>query len=170
MSDQMPLHAKCFVPGTPAAKGSFKAFMPKGGRHPILTNDCKRTKPWEQRIALAIHAAWPHGLMRGGVSLSLYFTFARPQSHYGTGRNAGTLKPAAPHEMLKTPDVDKLERAVLDALKGVLYVDDKQVFRVRKLKLYGETPGVRIHIVARPEPITHADLKQWGATQEDDDA
>ena len=49
-------------------------------------------------------------------------------------------------------------------LKCDLYVDDKQVFRVRKLKRYGdygEPPGVSIHIVARPEPVTHADLKQW---------
>jgi len=164
MADQMPLHAKCFVPGTPAAKGSFKAFMPKGGHYPILKNDNARTGPWQERIALAVHEVWPHGLMRGGVALSLYFTFTRPKGHYGTGRNAGKLKPSAPHNMLKTPDVDKLERAVLDALKGVLYVDDKQVFRVRKLKRYGdygEPPGVSIHIVARPEPVTHADLKQW---------
>ena len=44
------------------------------------------------------------------------------------------------------PDVDKLLRAVMDALTGVAYLDDAQVVQVTASKQYGETPGVDIGI------------------------
>jgi Holliday junction resolvase RusA-like endonuclease len=63
----------------------------------------------------------------GPVSLLMRFYFARPKSHYGTGRNSNVLKESAPQHMLQTPDIDNLEKAVMDALNGVAFVDDKQV-------------------------------------------
>jgi Holliday junction resolvase RusA-like endonuclease len=54
-----------------------------------------------------------------------------------------------PH--LAKPDIDNLEKAVLDALKKAgIYVDDAQVFLVHKGKFYadfGEMPGARITVV-----------------------
>ena len=154
--------------GKPETAGSKRAFtLPgKGSGKPRahVVDANPKTKNWQGQVATAAKQYWPGPLTTGPVFVKTQFYFVRPKGHYGTGRNAGKLKPSAPHNMLKTPDVDKLERAVLDALKGVLYVDDKQVFRVRKFKRYGdygEPPGVSIHIVARPEPVTHADLKQW---------
>ena len=44
------------------------------------------------------------------------------------------------------PDVDKLLRAVMDALTGVAYLDDAQVVQVTASKQYKETPGVDIGI------------------------
>ena len=41
------------------------------------------------------------------------------------------------------PDLDKLIRAVLDALTGVAYVDDGQVVTIKSTKTYGD-PGVTI--------------------------
>lgn len=53
--------------------------------------------------------------------------FARPLSHYGTGRNKGVLKPSAPVFHATTPDLDKIARAVCDALTVAgIWADDKQ--------------------------------------------
>ena len=48
----------------------------------------------------------------------------RPKSHFGTGRNAGKLKPSAPKYPAVKPDVDKLSRAVHDALTIANVIDD----------------------------------------------
>ena len=166
MDDRIPLHGRIEVPGEPVGKGSFKAFVPKGAEHPIITNDNARTKPWEARVALAAKQQWPHGVCRGGVRMHLYFTFTRPKGHYGTGRNAGRVKDSAPAEKLTTPDIDKLQRAVLDALTGIVYADDKQVLDVRQSKRFGDAAGVLICInSARREPVTVGDYRKWGAKE-----
>jgi Holliday junction resolvase RusA-like endonuclease len=45
------------------------------------------------------------------------------------------------------PDLDKLIRAVLDALTGVAYVDDGQVVSITSTKTYG-IPGVTISLIS----------------------
>jgi hypothetical protein len=88
----------------------------------------------------------------------LTFTVRRPATHYGTGRNALTLKPNAPAHPRGRPDLDKLIRATLDALKdaGAL-VDDANVVRLAATKCYPgrdldalDVPGVVILVSAAP--------------------
>lgn len=42
---------------------------------------------------------------------------------------------------LTRKDLDNMEKAVLDALNKVYYVDDRQIIKVTKSKLYGRTEG-----------------------------
>jgi len=44
------------------------------------------------------------------------------------------------------PDLDKLVRAVLDGLTGVVYEDDSQVIMIKASKTYGENQGVWIGV------------------------
>jgi Holliday junction resolvase RusA-like endonuclease len=46
----------------------------------------------------------------------------------------------------KKPDLDKLLRALKDALKGVIYRDDSQVVRVVTSKDYSPAPGVIVTV------------------------
>lgn len=46
------------------------------------------------------------------------------------------------------PDLDKLIRAVLDALTGVLFVDDSQVVHIDAQKTFSDDEGVIISISA----------------------
>ena len=124
--------------GHPQAKGSTRAFIPRGSNRPITTDANPRTAPWEVAIATAAHEAANGGRpVDCGVVVTLSFYFQRPRGHYGTGRNAGTLKASAPAAMTTKPDVDKLARAALDALTGVVVADDRQVFALHARKLYG---------------------------------
>lgn len=77
------------------------------------------------------------------VNVNIYFTFARPAGHFGTGRNAGTVKASAPpfpssHAM---GDIDKLARACLDALTDAgVWKDDSQVVFLAARKVWVGSP------------------------------
>ena len=48
--------------------------------------------------------------------------------------------------MTVKPDIDKLTRAVLDALTHHAYDDDCQVVSLNVVKLYGENEYIRINV------------------------
>ena len=50
----------------------------------------------------------------------------------------------------RAPDLDKLVRAALDALTGIVFGDDGQVCELYAHKLYGDGPG---SLVVEVEPI-----------------
>ncbi len=146
-----------FVPGIPAPAGSKRAFpfRKKDGSLGVnVSHDNKRSRPWMS--AVAEHAAEAMGdreLITGPVSLTVLYTFPRPKGHYGTGRNSGTIKPLAPEHHVVKPDRGKLDRAIEDALTGVVYRDDAQVYIIRSTKGYvlplsdlARHPGAWIHV------------------------
>jgi len=128
------------VIGRPQQRGSKKVgFIPsrsggvlmKNGRPIIVARDANdNSKAWMDSVKLA--ACMEVGrqeLIRGPVELVVVFYFKRPQSHYGSGKNAGTLKQSAPEYHAQSPDLDKLVRCLGDALTGIVYQDDKLVCR-----------------------------------------
>lgn len=68
-------------------------------------------------------------LMSGPVEMQLLFVF--PRSKAQTTKN----KPMHRLPHAKKPDLDNLEKAILDALNGVAWVDDSQVCKVLKEKI-----------------------------------
>lgn len=117
--------------GVPGAQGS-KSYMghSKGGDgrrpHAILKESSEKVKPWRGAVREAFLAVRPDAWvpLDGPVVLDLLFTVKRPLSEPRTIRTY----PA------KQPDVDKLQRATLDALSEVsLWRDDAQVVGYRRL-------------------------------------
>lgn len=47
----------------------------------------------------------------------------------------------------KKPDIDNVEKALFDAMNGVVWFDDVQVVNVSKSKRFGEFPGVMVRVV-----------------------
>jgi len=78
------------------------------------------------------------------VECSLVFTFARPRSHR---TSKGALRKGVPERHIYKPDTDNLAKFVLDALNGVYYKDDSQVYSLRVLKRYGTEDSVRVELV-----------------------
>jgi Holliday junction resolvase RusA-like endonuclease len=122
-----------FVPGIPIPQGSARAFV-VGGRA-VITGANKKTKPWRGEIAAAAIDLRPEGFTDGAVSIALDFYMPRPL-HLAKKYNRPTSK----------PDLDKLIRAVLDALTGVLWVDDSQVVEIVARKYYDLPTGVHITV------------------------
>lgn len=80
------------------------------------------------------------------ISLLIFFYMPRPKSHYGTGKNSGILKKTAPLFHTNTPDIDNMQKFVLDSLNHVYWKDDKQIYNVSAEKLYDENPRTEIHM------------------------
>jgi len=128
-----------FVAGDPVPQGSVRAFTPKRGGRPILTSDNRGLKGWRNRIATEAQRA-SDSMTSGPVMVEAHFRLVRPKS-----------RPRRDQWPDRKPDVDKLLRAVLDGLTGILIEDDNQVCSAVAFKTYatpGEQPGARI--VLRP--------------------
>jgi crossover junction endodeoxyribonuclease RusA len=115
------------VYGTPQPQGSMKAFA--RGKRIIVTSDNTKLEPWRQQVSgTALAAAIDQKFLRIprplGVALTLRFYFERPKSVKYPDKSS-------------RPDLDKLERAICDALSGIAYDDDSQVTRVTKSKDFG---------------------------------
>lgn len=131
--------------GEPAPQGSKTVGTTKTGRA-YVREDNPALEPWRNAVAGAAVAAMAgRPPLAGELELDVVFVFARPKAHYGTGRNAGRLKPSAPAYCAKRPDVDKLCRAIGDALTGIVFVDDAQVVELRAAKHYG-APAAHVSV------------------------
>lgn len=138
-----------FVAGVPVPKGSAKAFMRKGMKLPVVVQDnAEKQKPWASSVGYAAQQAGVKMMQSGPVRVEVSFFMPRPRSHYGTGRNAGKVKAAAPSCHTSKPDLDKLVRCVKDALTGIAWKDDAQVAEVVARKGYVDQPGAKITISA----------------------
>jgi crossover junction endodeoxyribonuclease RusA len=119
------------VDGLPAPKGSTKAFVVRG--RAIVTEDNARTRPWAALVRDAARESTggtivaPRGVP---VRLTALFDMARPVS-----------LPKRVTAATKKPDLDKLTRAVKDALTGIVWQDDSQVVALTATKQYAVSPG-----------------------------
>lgn len=123
----------------PEPQGSKKGFV-KNGRAVLVDDNPKtlrsyRAETTREAIVTLSELDLPRPLAgkHVPVELDLEFIFVKPASV-----PKRRLWPVVP------PDIDKLERATLDALTGVLFVDDAQVVTVQKSKVYGPMEQVRI--------------------------
>jgi len=144
------------VPGTPIPQGSLRSFKhSKTGA--VVTPQMSKVIEQRERIAYAAQMGAPFQFLdiTVPVQMKLHFFFARPKSHYGTGRNSKTVKASAPAWHTQRPDIDKLERLVLDALTGILFADDSQVVKCESSKHWVETNSeTRIRIWTAQLPMS----------------
>jgi Holliday junction resolvase RusA-like endonuclease len=151
------LIAEIEVYGVAKPGGSKKAFKhPKTGQIIVTDMSGAAGKTWRSDVQ---SAATPHFVDQetgefltetGPLEVEITFWRARPKSHYGTGKNRDLVKDTAPAYPTVKPDVDKLSRAVLDALTGIAWKDDAQVISksVRKRYDHGDRTEIRIFRLA----------------------
>ena len=116
------------VYGTPIQQGNLRAGPHiTGQRTKLYCADGKKLRPWRQEVAgtaqSLMDGAQP---TRDAVEVVVHFYFAKPKS-----------TPKRIEHKTTKPDIDKLERGILDALTGIAFHDDAQVVSVRKTKQFG---------------------------------
>ena len=118
------------VYGKPAPQGS-KKHVGRG----ILVESSKHVYGWRKYIKVTAKRLLPKGWHATmGIQLEAEFLFKRPKNHFRTN---GELKPSAPtHCTTRVGDLDKLVRALADALTGVAYEDDSQIISFKTTKRY----------------------------------
>ena len=127
---------RIFIPGNPAPQGSKRHIG--NGR---MIESSKRVAPWRSDVRSALYDA--HGgrpMMQGAVAVEMEFILYRPMS---------APKKRTPPAM-KKPDIDKLTRAILDAVTSAgVWRDDSQVVELnaqKRLAGLDEPPGCWLQI------------------------
>lgn len=143
--------------------GKIAGFNRKTGK-PFVRPGNPNTAPWRADVALAASKAYSGPLLENAIFMTYDFRFPRPKSHYGSGKNSHMLKKDAPVFHSKTPDLTKIIRSTEDALTGVVWKDDAQVYSRQEVKRYcegNEKPGVTISMIeTKPKDGFLASL--WG--------
>lgn len=136
--------------GRPVPQGSVRSL---GKGRPSIHGNARTLLPWRQAIAHAAAAgAAAHGWERttGPVKVSARFFFDRPLGHY----TKKGLRPSAPVVPFGrgVGDIDKLVRAVLDAIgdSGAIWLDDSQVVSIGAVKRYVPEAPRPAHLLDRP--------------------
>lgn len=98
----------------------------------------------------AKYTAWKNGLkllaktkikkpFYGAVAIKVEFFFIIPKSWSKKKKEDAKWHTSR-------PDIDNLQKSVLDSLNGVAYVDDSQVCMIQARKQYADVEGVKIEI------------------------
>ena len=110
-----------------------------------------KVKPWREAVRQeALATGMP--LTSRPVFVQMTFRFIRPKAHHNS---RGDLKPSAPIDHSKRPDLDKLCRSTLDGLTGALFTDDSQVAFMVASKEYaspGQREGATIEVRIMEQP------------------
>jgi len=131
------MHIDLLVEGNPVPQGSFRHV----GNGRIISANPK-LNAWRDTIAQQIAQQTHHRLIEAPIRLQLVFTLPRPKSVSKALRATPTTK----------PDLDKLTRAVMDAISLERYCqvikDDSLVTDLHAAKRYADhtKPGVSIMI------------------------
>lgn len=113
---------------------------------------------WREMVVVACLGTLPnrHVIWDTPTSVSLTFFLERPVTHYVSGQRGRGLREKAPlYVHQKKPDLDNLAKPVLDALNGVLWVDDSQVCSLYVQKMYkqqdaeGDEGAIGVAVIAR---------------------
>lgn len=137
----LPLSITVFGEAQP--QGSKRIIAPKG-RRAFLVEDCEKSRPWRQQVAQEMLRIAPVQPLNCAVIVTLRVYVKRPASHFGTGKNAHTLKPSAPTDPPTGIDLDKIQRAVGDAGTGIWWTDDSRIAGWDVRRVYAQTPGVTV--------------------------
>lgn len=143
-----------WVPGHPVGKGDHTAGKTKAGRLFLRARNASALTGWTKTAALSgMVARGPRPLLDCPVRAHLVALYRRPRAHYGTGRNGVRLRadaPAFPHAQGRHVDLDKVARALGDAMKRVVWADDVLVTTWLIARRWGDSDG--IWVVVEPEP------------------
>lgn len=143
------------VYGVAQPKGNMRALQVKGMKFPVVTDSNRSVKSWSQLVAQAASdaiLALPPGartVSDGPVRLTIAFYMPRPKKFQRRG---------VPAACITSPDLDKLIRAVGDALEAVAYRNDSQVVEAVVGKFYAaidDAPhaDVRVEPTSGTEPV-----------------
>ena len=125
------------VTGEPKPQGSKRGFVTRTGKVALVEQAGKPLKTWRNEVTLTAafeseNQGWT--ITDKPIQATITFRLNKPQ------------RPKAPLPSTR-PDLDKLIRAVLDAITAAhnIWVDDSQVVTLTARKTYG-TPGVSVEL------------------------
>jgi Holliday junction resolvase RusA-like endonuclease len=129
------------IPGEPCGKGRAK-FARRGNFVSTYTPD--KTILYENLVKACFVGEYTEKPL--SVEIFIYHSIPKstPKKYIGDMLK-GKIRPT------KKPDIDNICKVILDALNGVAYKDDTQVYHLEATKRYGEIPSVEVYITEYAE-------------------
>lgn len=131
-----------WIPGPAPTQGSMRALVNAQGRARIIHDRHDKLAHWRKLmrdliVTLPAEQA-QHLPLHGALMLGCAVAYPRPRAHYRTN---GSLRATAPAHITTRPDLDKILRAVCDALTiSGAWNDDRQVVTISAYKTYAADP------------------------------
>lgn len=127
------------VAGMPETKGSWRPARNRRTGRVVLRPDNEREASWAMLVAWAARQALRAPPCPDGreYAVTLRFVLPTPPSRRRTGRR----------------DIDKLARSVLDALTGIVWLDDEQACELHCFRAYARLPTDRPGMAALIVPV-----------------
>lgn len=125
------------IPGNPVAKG-----RPRVGRYGTYTP--RKTADYESYVEYRWAAEY--GNIKPSdkpLKAEIIFYMPIPKS---ASKKAKIAMESGVTAHIKKPDIDNMAKTVLDALNGLAYVDDSQIYSLTLYKTYSERPGIYLKI------------------------
>ena len=126
-------------------------IKPQGKARPRFTKTGhaytpKNTRDYEKAIELSAQQAMGGKVpLECALRVTIKAVFEPPRSWSKTKR-AGFIAFSYPHD--KKPDCDNIAKAALDAMNGIVFLDDKQIAELIVRKTYGAAD--RVTVVVQP--------------------
>ena len=129
------------VYGEPVGKGRPR-FARRGNF--VSTYSPQKTKTYEDEIRMMAKAAMGASeALETPVTVAIYIRVGIPKSFSKQKRKDALANIERP---TKKPDIDNIAKCFLDAMNGIVYLDDKQVVSLHITKIYAETPAVEVMV------------------------
>lgn len=136
------IRREIFVPGVPRAQPRPRAAVWRDptGRARARVYDPGGSRVWKTTLMFQARNAGLSSLGHRVIAaaVEMHFRFCRPRSHYTPG---GRLRVSAPAHHTSKPDIENLEKAVLDALTDAgVWRDDALVCETTTTKTWCDRP------------------------------
>ncbi len=143
------------VRGTPKGQPRPRAFARKvGDKFTARVYDAGTAEGWKSEIAITARKHLPDKPWDAPIMLTISYYLARPKSHF----NKAGIKPSAPVRPTGKPDLDNLDKAVMDAMTTLgFWRDDSLVVHKASSKHYEhDGAGAEIAIAFLAQGAHHA--------------
>ena len=143
-----PFSFSLFIPGIPASKGSYRPITGRSRTtgKPVtrLIPMDKKERPWRNHVRDTILNQKPPTIPPDSyVTVETTFYLPRPKTIHPSKRKHPTVK----------PDIDKLQRALYDAITEThIWNDDCQITDVTSRKRYADTTNTGVLLTITWEP------------------
>lgn len=129
------------VPGLVQSKGRPR-FARQGNF--VRSYTPEKTVEYENLVRLCYRQDYPDIRLSGALKATIYAYFPIPKSVSKKKHAEMAENKVLP--ITSSKDIDNCVKAILDALNGIAYDDDRQVVELHAYKLYSDTPRAEIEI------------------------
>lgn len=141
------------LPIPPSANRYWRTYMPKGFKAPVTTLSAE-AKAYKQEVGWLAKAAGIHTPIAGRVSVSFDYYPKRPQDWQKRAR----IDPQGWDDGVSALDIDNIFKGLLDALKDVVFEDDKWVREIHAKRMEPDGEARVIVTIKQIEKVSVQDV------------